>query len=246
MGNLRTSNSILSTLQASAADISVAGHKLAITSCPIIDYRKLESMGTGLLASVAEVLQVTTVTFTAANNTAFSINITQFVDSIGTYVNEVFTFNTDASSQTATDICNGFRAMINVNPKLQITASGTTTLILTAKSRSPIFRVTGAFPSNTVVSTGTAGVASRGTYADLVELGVTGAEVGATYSQVPFTYVNLSGSLLGNTESDQNLHTLYVKEGIANFAAFSTRIGEVFNAFAAGTTTSDPELISMG
>lgn len=225
MGNLRTTSSVLATLQAAAADISVSGHKLSITGVPTLDYRKIESMSTGFVASVAEVLQITTVTPTAANNTTFSLYLTQFVN--GVWVTGYLTHTTDASGQTATDICNALRAQLLAQSTFKITGSGAATLILTAQAGYPIFLAQNISPSTTTVVTGTPGVKSRGTYADLVAAGVTGATAGATYSQIPITFVELEGSLMGNTESSQNKHTLYVQEGVANFAAFYKNYGSV-------------------
>ena len=95
-----------------------------------------------------------------------------------------------------------------------------------------------AFTTTTVV-TGVAGVRSRGTYADLVAAGVVGATAGATYSQIAFTYGTLNGTLMGNTESSLNKHTVYVQVGIANKAAFDTQLGVVLDGTLAGVANPD-------
>jgi hypothetical protein len=328
MGNLITTSSVLSTLAASAGDISVSGHKVSITGCPTMDYRTIQSEGTGFDASLLEQLQVSTVTPTGAANTTYSLYLTQYVRATGQWVNGYLTHTTDSTTFTATAICNAWRAQLAAQAGFKITGSGTATLILTAQAGSPIFTVTSIAPSSTTITTATTitpvniasnttatpsvitftgahGLAvgnvitiasasesnlvsgtyrvatvpsgttatlysvngqtplggtstttatvtlapqrSRGAYVDLVAAGVTGGTVGGTYSQIPMTYLSYDGTLMGNTESSQKKHTLYVLESATNFSAFSTRITEVYNAFpASGTTYPDPELLSMG
>ncbi len=87
---------------------------------------------------------------------------------------------------------------------------------------------------------------SRGTYADLVAAGVTDATAGSTYAQLPITYVQLVGSLLGNTESEQDLHTVYVLESATNYEAFRVRLQEAYLGYAGGATVADPNIFNMG
>lgn len=322
MSNLRTTTSVLSTIQAAFADIVTLGHKLSITGCPTMDYRTIQAMLPQ--ASLVEQLQVTIVTPIASNSTTYRLVISQFVPALGHFVTFPLVYTTNSIGDTATTICNAFRAELLSQTAIQITGSGTTTLILTAITGSPLFTVTNIEPVSTTVdiTTGMAGVAiasnttaspsvitsvahglstgnvitivsvdntklASGTYrvtstgantytlasldgtvplagtatttatvqkvaqfsagqgAALIASGITAASTGHTYTQWAFVHVDLDGTLMGNTESSQSKHTLYVDEGVANFAAFESRMVEVEHAFAPSTTVSDPELISF-
>lgn len=235
------------TLQAAAADIVVDNHVLSITGLAPMDYRKIESGSN--LAPVAETLGVWTVTPTAANSADFGFVIEQFVEALGRLVVEPVFHTTPTTGGTATTICNAFRAQIRLMKDVSVTvnADGNPTLVITAKTRSPLFTVTPT-SSNTAAVNTTPGVHSRGTYADLIAAGVSAsiATAGATYNTVSFVYGALAPALLdGNTETEINSQILFVNIAATNFAAFNTRMDEVMNAFAAGTVLSDPELISM-
>lgn len=323
MGNLRNTWSILSTIQATAADLSVANHQLSITGCPTVDTRTMQSWGDGLNSSLTEVPQITTVTFTAANSTTYQLSVTQFLPALGTRITVPLSYTTAVSGDTATTICNAFRAQLALS-NLEITGSGTTTFVMTGNAGNPLFTVTNITPvsttqtsaqagvsiaSSTTVSTGylgavftatahgqvsgdvitlsgvanvaagtyrvvridadtyylrsvngqvpvytsgsaTATVAkvaqySRGTYTDLIAAGVSTATAGSTYAQLPITYLALVGSLMGNAESEQDKHTLYILESASNYEALRVRIVEAGRAFAASGTVSDPEFLSM-
>jgi len=330
MGNLRTTSSILSTIAASAADVSVSGHKVSITGCPTMDYRTIQNEGSGVDSSLIEQLQVTTVSLfggTGAANTTYTLYISQFIQATNSFATGYLQHTTDATSFSATNICDAWRAQLVAQSGLKITGSGTSTLVLTAQAGNATFTVSNITPSSTTqvtastitpvninsstvaspsvvtfsashglvvgnvitivsadnarLASGTYRVASiplattatlysvngqtplagvtgtttatvtvppqrsRGTYADLVAAGVTGATVGATYSQLPITFVSLDGSLLGTTESNQSKHTLYILDGAANFAALVTRLTEVARGFASGGSVSDPNLINQ-
>lgn len=241
---LNTNYSILETLQAAAADISLANHILAITGCPRFDYRTTSS--TAWTAPVAETLQITTTTPTAANSTYYEITVTQLVD--GTYVQQRLFHTTPSSGGTATTICNALRAQLTTYTNLAITGSGTTTFIMTAQAGSPIFTAVSTGNGTLAVVTGTPGVAAKGTYAALVAQGVTDAVAGHTYNQITFTYKNESdGTVNGNISTSVNQHVLYVYASATNFSDFNTRMLEVVASFpAGGSTYSDPEAIALG
>lgn len=326
MGNLRNTYSVLSTIAASAGDISLSGHKLSITGCPTFDYRKMESWADGLNSSLLETAQVTTVTFTAANSTNYSLFISQWNPALNKLVEANLTYTSLSTGDTATTISNAFRTLIAGQSNLGITASGTATLILTGNAGTPLFTVTSISPTTTTQSSVVAGVAiasstvaspsvvtsvahglltgnvititsannarlasgtyrvvkidadtysmysvngqtplagvtgtttatvvivpqyARGTYTQLVQAGVAASAISSTstYSQLPITYVANVGSLMGNTTFEQDKHTLYVLEGATNFAALNTRLIELYNAYVASGTTTDPETVSMG
>lgn len=324
MGNLRNTWSILSTIQASAADLSVANHKLSITGCPTVDARTMQSWGDGLDSSLTEVAQITTVTPTAANSTTYTLYVRQWLPSLTKWADTYLTYTTATSGDTATTICNAWRAQLAAQTNVQITGSGTTTFVMTGDTGYPLFTVQNIGPASTTMSSAQAGVAitssttvttgyvgavftatshgqvsgdvvtlsgvlnttagtyrvvkidantyylrsvdgqsplyasgsatatvakvaqySRGTYADLVAVGVDTATAGSTYAQLPITYLSVVGSLLGNVQSEQDKHTLYILESATNYEALRVRIIEAGLAYADGGTVSDPEFLSM-
>ncbi len=76
-------------------------------------------------AAAAAVAQVDTVTPTVVINTTYILSVTPSGGSAQLFV------YTSSGAATATEICDAFRALVNANP-MAVTASGTTTLILTA------------------------------------------------------------------------------------------------------------------
>lgn len=244
---LRNTYSVLSTIQAAAADITQSQGVLSITGLVPMKYSLIQGTGAGELAPVAETLQVTTVTPTAANSSTYTLVITQFVESIGRLVTEQVSYTTAPSGDTATTICNAWRAQLAAYNDLAITGSGAATFIMTAEAGSAIFTVV-ALQSNIAVVTGTPGVASRGTYDDLVAAGVDASllTVGATYSTTVFDYGVLSSNTVGGaTSSEENVQTLYVDVAATNYTVFSARLVEVLNDYAAGTTDADPANLAI-
>jgi hypothetical protein len=127
-------------------------------------------------AYAAEVLRVITITPTAANSTDYRVTLSiekgqQFDNNLPNEVQTVFTHTTPLSGGTATTIGDAFRAAINNHPywSLRVVASGTTTLILTARAGFPIFSAAGGALMATVVTT-----------AGSVQMGLTGAQLLAT------------------------------------------------------------------
>lgn len=94
-----------------------------------------------LLDPLAEGLQVVTLTPVAAASSTYQFTITQQNNDTGQLVQIPFSYVSLASGDTATTIGNAFRTLIGLQPSLKITASGTTTLILTAQTGSPNFSV---------------------------------------------------------------------------------------------------------
>ncbi len=247
------------TVTASAADITVANHILnigATTLAPLpgrqtIDVRQIEKAA--LVTAVAETAAVWTITPTAAASQEFSILITQIIN--GTPKQLVATAYSLASGSTATTICDSLRAVINANTTMKITASGTTTLVLTAQSTFPLIasvsQVTlgstpGVFAS---ITNTTPGVAAKGTYAALIAQGVSSDIIvaGQSYSNFRIEYLAASSNDPGGNVSQQrNTLNLYINAGATNYAALATRIGEIINAFASGGSVADPEFLALG
>lgn len=124
-------------------------------------------------AFAAEVLRVITITPTASNSTDYRVTLSiekgqQFDNNLPNEVQNVFTHTTPISGGTATTIADAFRLAINNHPywSQRVVASGTTTLILTAKAGFPIFSAAGGPLMTTVVTT-----------AGSVQMGLTGAQL---------------------------------------------------------------------
>jgi hypothetical protein len=247
------------TVTASAADITVANHILnigATTLAPLpgrqtIDVRKIEKAA--LVTAVAETRAIWTVTPTFAASQEFSIIITQIIN--GTAKQMVATAYTAASGGNITSLCDALRAVINANTTMQIVASGTTTLILTANAGYPLIpsvsqvslsSTPGVFASFTATQ---AGVAAKGTYAALIAQGVSSDIIvaGQSYSNFRIEYLAASSNDPGGNVSQQrNTLNLYINAGATNYAALATRIGEIINAFASGGSVADPEFLALG
>ena len=265
---VRNTVSFLEAVAATAADVSLAGHILAIKGCPPVDTRLVEKFV--LTSTVAETAQVTTVTPTNAASSNFSLQIQQFVPSIGTYVQVAYLSNvTAASGSSATTICDAWRSQLALTNNLRITASGTTTLILTAKAitaptgtnggGAPIFRViqvdsgnpanvTPVYPMGTIgIVTGTAGVHSVNTTNDLLFLGYSDAVAGETYTSLRMQYRDASvNESAGNVSQGRNVHTLFINNGDVDAADLVTRLGQIRDGLDSAGTAADAEISALG
>jgi len=246
------------TVTAAHADITVNNHILTIgatTLAPLpgrqqIDVRMIEKAA--LVTAVAETSAVWTITPTAAASQEFSILITQIIN--GTARQMVATAYSLASGSTATTICNDLRAQINANTTMKITATGTTTLILTAQSTYPIIAsvsqvslgsTPGVFAS---ITNTTPGVAARGTYAQLIAQGVDSTIIVAGQSYTNFRLLYRAASVndpAGNVSQMRIGLNLYINAGATNYAALATRLGEIIDGFGAAVTTADPEFLAL-
>ena len=115
---------------------------------------------------VAEAAQVSTVTIaTAPPNALFSLSLICNNVTSGMIVSVPLTVTSD-SSTSATEICDAFRAAINSMPELSVTASGTSTLVVTAKAGFPIFTLATSDAKMTIATT--AGRVGVGTGTSLI------------------------------------------------------------------------------
>jgi hypothetical protein len=204
-----------------AGDVALAGGFLkfdladsnvtAMVPSALRDYPISLSMIKGGVSAtgVAETLRVITVTPTAANSTDYRLVLsaekgTTFNNNLPNEVQSVFTHTTPASGGTATTIGDAFRAAINNHPywNTRVVASGTTTLIITAKTGFPIFSV--GVGANLAQALTTAGVQPIGIGATLLASGqftdaAYGTPVsGQTYNVITFMYeVSNNGGLAG-------------------------------------------------
>jgi hypothetical protein len=173
-----------------------------------------------ITAPVAEQLQVTTLTPTAAANSVYEITIQQYNPNSGTYWTQSWSYTTAASGDDATSISTYFRTAVNAATAagvLKIAATGTSTLILTAltgyaKFTVVINRTGGGFTQ----STGTAGIAAVGTVAALALQGIT--VTAGPYTQVAIEYNPIGG--YDNTDPNRlNSNVLILVNGADGDAA---------------------------
>ena len=150
----------------------------------------------------AETARVITITPTAVASTDYRVILSAekgqaFNNNLPNEIQTIFTHTNPASGGTATTIGDAFRTAINNHPywSTRVTASGTSTLIITAKAGFPIF------------STGVgANLATVVTTAGNVELGGKGADLLAT----------------GNFNSTGGLPVSGTNYGVFIFETFST------------------------
>jgi hypothetical protein len=134
--------------------------------------------------NVAATAQVTTLTITAANSTDYQVAISAPDGTSGTLRSWIFNYTSLASGDTATTIGNYFRTQINNAGGLNVAATGTDTLILTAVAPLYIFD-----------SSQTANISSAATTAGVVPVGQ-GTSVN-DYSWIAnMNYANVTGNVI--------------------------------------------------
>ncbi len=154
--SLRTSYSVLSTIAASAGDITTSQGYISITGAPTMKFSLIRDAGFGYTKPVAEGLGVITITPTVTAGVANTLVVTQYRGDLGRTVSEVLTY-TPISGDTATIVCNAWRKQLALYPDLYIAGTGTATLILTASASSA---TTGYFGSAIIGVSSTSGVNS--------------------------------------------------------------------------------------
>lgn len=162
---MNTTIKVLSTVQALGADCTVSGKYAYITGFDPILVRGI--VPTSVIAPVTEVLQVTTGTPTAANSTAYSISLTYYNTATSAMDTKIYTLSDSGAAATATTICDYFRSAINGDSAtVPVTATGTSTLILTAvtgnSSAQAQFSVSNVGAGTIAFVTGTAAVCAVG------------------------------------------------------------------------------------
>jgi len=234
---------ILDTVQALDADLSVANSWFSVGN-PLerkFIYDTLIAGKCYIQAPVAEVLQVTTLTPTAANSSTYAIIIQQYDVANKSWITYTDTYTTAASGDTATTICNYFRNNVNASSQLRITATGAATCILTADTTGyPIFIVTitqtgGGF----LQATGTAGVIAVNTQAALALQGIT--VTNASYSQIHLEFFSQNGETVKNSNNLHSVYDLYINQASANRAALVTAFTEALGNLIIGGTDASIE-----
>jgi hypothetical protein len=227
-----------------------------------MDVRLIEDMT--ITAAVAATAQVSTITPTNAASSEFSIQISMIVNGMAKQV--VLSTVTAASGSSATTICDAWRAqiapLITSGQLDTITATGTSTLILTASTTVPIFTVTQvymgggnvngftpAIPSGVIgIVLTTPGVVPNGTYATLTAQGITTVPAlvsGQSYSQIRIVYRQTSDSeRAGDVAAARNVHTVLYNASATNHAALDTKLTRIIAGILAGGA-ADPAFIAI-
>lgn len=132
---------VLNTVTALGTDVSVGSDGIVnIASVATVDAYNVR--GASITVPQTEVSGVVTVTPTAANNAVYTFYINAF--SMTTGLPKVLNVSfTSAATADATTISNQARAIINADTDLSVIASGTSTIVLTAKATQPFFVVGG-------------------------------------------------------------------------------------------------------
>jgi hypothetical protein len=170
---------VLNTVTALGTDVSVGSDGIVnIASVATVDGYNVR--GVSVTVPQTEVSGVVTITPTAASLAVYTFYINGF--SLSTGLPKVLNVSfTSASGADATTISNQARAIINADTDLSVIASGTATIVLTAKATQPFFVVGGllanvdsyssatatTIATNLSAANGTAGRSVRGSVAYL-------------------------------------------------------------------------------
>jgi hypothetical protein len=202
---LRTSYSVLSTIAASAGDITTSQGFVSITGQVPMKYNLIRDAGVGYVLPTPEVLGSITVTPTVTVGLPSTLIIQQYVGGLGRTVLEVVTY-TPITGDTASTVVAAWIAQGNLFKDLQIAFTGTTTLILTANASTAasmtidsLSGISGTFNNAVITVTSQSGVNSVAlTTAAIAITGVTTAtpmvvSTGTTTGLVAGGLVAISG-----------------------------------------------------
>lgn len=202
---------------------------------------------------VAEVPGVQVCTFTTGNAT-YSINILS--KSLVTNVPKTFTYNIiNAAGLTAPQIDAQFIGLINADLSIPITASGTTTLILTAKAGYPLFQTTNNDPTSTVTivvdGTGgsTLGVVGYGSGAvlalnpTLLDAGIVATN---NYTTVTVEYYNLKSRDSDSFSNAINTQVIYINQGDVDYLSLVGTYGNLTLALNGKQVSAPVAMVATG
>lgn len=194
------------------------GVPLATALRPICDFQDLIPGACDVQIAVTEVLQITTVTFTATANTEYYLRIEQWDPVRQVMMFIPISYTSLPAGDTATTIGDVFRAAITANRHIEIAATGGATLILTAEAGYPTFTVFSISPADTTQATGTAGVIGVNTTAALELQGIEGVAAASEYTRVHLVF-NANGTPMNSLQANQPyVLDIFVDEASANYA----------------------------
>ena len=151
---------VLNTVTALGTDASVdANGFLSLQGTPAFKASSIDSMT--ITPYAAEVAQVSTVTIaTVTSNALYSLSLICSDVNSGMITSVPLTITSD-STATNTEIAAAFAAAINSMPELSVTATSSTTLVVTAKAGFPTFTLATTDSKMTIsTSNGTVGTGS--------------------------------------------------------------------------------------
>jgi len=210
---------VLDSVTLNGTDASLDANQVLNLSGTLIDMNNIVNTPAAK-AYLADTLQKSTGTPTAANSTLYTIQIQGFKESTGEKVTRVFSYTSDATA-TATEIADAFTAQINLSD-LAVTATGGATLVIDAKAGFPVFQVTNIGPGVISFALTTPGVIGRGLGSQLIEeFPEIASQLGATkqYTRVEFVAGREWVSGEGSPNTVARFKTiLLVNEAATNFA----------------------------
>ncbi len=234
--------SVLNSVAASAADITLNGGVLAVANTennafPPMPVDRIYKQTSGATAYVAETLQVQTLTFTAANSTEYSFCLQQDID--GVIKVQKFSYVSD-STGTAAEIAAAILAMVN-SSGFKITATGSgSPVTLTAQTGYPVFVCT-KIAGFSATATTTAGVYAKYTGDQLLALGITAAQSGTNYAWLTLTYSAPKADTLTLSTAQDIEHTLFIADE-TDTADFITAMNNLLKGgTAANAATANAE-----
>lgn len=209
------------------------GVPIATAGQVICDFLDLIPGQCSVTVAVAEALQTSTVTFTAAANTTYMLRIQQWDAINRVWISNVYAHTSLPAGSTATTIGDDFRDQINADPRIKVLAGGTATLMLYAEAGYPVFTVTSIEPATTTVVLNATGNPAVGTTAALALEGITGA-TGASYTRVRLKY-NANGIPTNSLQTNQPYTLdLFINQASADYANTLAK----FRYILAGRSTS--------
>ena len=238
-------NTVVATDIVLDAGILSFGVPAATALRPICDFQDLIPGACKIIAGVAEVVQIDTITFTAVASTDYIFRIEQWDATNQVMIKRSYPYTSLPSGDTATTIGNAFRTAINADPRIKVAATGTTTLILTAEAGYPTFTTYNIEPTATALVLTQAGVVAIGTTAALALQGVT-VGAGLTYTTVHLVY-NANGIPMNSLQANQPyVLDIYIDEASSDF----TNVNAKWAYILAGRETSiggpaNPEALAV-
>lgn len=235
---------VINDTAVTASSWVLANGVITIAGQQVCKYKELRKAS--VTASVNETPGVQTLTPVAANNSVYQFMIQQYNFTTGVTYTGMYTYTTAASGDTATTICDAFRAQINADQVLRITATGTTTLILTAEAGFPVFTVTilqvgGGLTQPSPATT--PGVVAVGTTAALALKGITVPAL-KTYTTVHLEYAPITGMNIKDSVDLYSVYDLYLDNADTHTGPLVTVITNNLNGLDNLGTVANPEAIA--
>lgn len=241
-------NYVLNSVAASGADATIAGSILTmkVNDAGLIRNFDLTVLKRGSLVkttTVAEVLQVSTVTYTFALNSAFSFTVSQEID--GVKKTAVITVNTTAPGITTDALVASYIAKLVNAQGFKITVSGSASPVtLTAQAGYPKFDIKAV--ANTAIATTTAGVNAVNTYASMTAQGITGQTSGSTYTSYKFINGNRKPGLFGREAIiEEEEVNIYLNGGDGDTAGLVTQLDNWFGGLNTAGSAANQEAYSI-